>query len=96
MDRRVKLGGRYWRLRSVDHKTLPCNYDGICDHSEAKKKTIRIANNLAGRDLLDTLIHEMLHACLPHLNEEAVETTATDIARILHKLGWEQTGNTNG
>jgi len=37
----------------------------------------------------DTVLHEALHACT-ELDEEAVEETATDIARLLWRLGWRK------
>jgi hypothetical protein len=39
---------------------------------------------------LDTCIHEGLHACLWDLDEEAVHETATDIARLLWRLGYRR------
>jgi len=37
--------------------------------------------------LLDTVVHEVLHACRPEMSEEAVAETASTIARVLHRLG---------
>jgi hypothetical protein len=39
---------------------------------------------------MDTLIHEALHCIRPELDEAAVADTATDIARLLWKLGYRQ------
>jgi hypothetical protein len=38
---------------------------------------------------IDTIIHETLHAALPLLDEAAVRSTATDIARVLLKAGYK-------
>ena len=38
---------------------------------------------------IDTIIHETLHAALPLLDEAAVRSTATDIARVLTKSGYK-------
>ena len=39
-------------------------------------------------DLLDTLIHEVIHARWPDLHEEAVEEVATTLAGILDAEGF--------
>jgi hypothetical protein len=41
--------------------------------------------------MLDTLVHEVLHAARPELDEEAVDSTATAIAKALYRAGWRQT-----
>ena len=64
--------------------------DGSCgsiDPSDAPQKRILIALNQAPQDLLDTVIHECMHACLPDTAEESVTETATDIAKVLHRMG---------
>lgn len=37
---------------------------------------------------MDTIIHEALHCIRPELDEQAVADTATDIARLLWRLGY--------
>jgi len=43
---------------------------------------------LVGERRLEVLIHEMLHACYWDLDEEAIDITARDIARVLFRLGY--------
>ena len=66
---------------------LPSGSAGECDHIETPQKAIWIATQQKPIDILDTIIHELLHAALPDLCEEAVLETATDIAKILTRLG---------
>jgi hypothetical protein len=51
-----------------------------------RKPHILIDADMTGELLVDTLIHEMLHICLPDIKEEAVTATATSLARGLLKL----------
>lgn len=60
---------------------------GDCDF---EKKTIRVVRGIDPLDELDTFIHEALHATRPELDEDAVVTTATDIARLLWKIGYRR------
>lgn len=43
-----------------------------------------------GKSKLDTLIHELLHAEHPQMNEKDVERTATNIANVLHGEGYRE------
>ena len=58
--------------------------DGFCDY---ESRTIYVAASLEGQPLIETGIHEGLHAVLPDLSEEAVERYAAQIARLLVALG---------
>lgn len=79
---RVRIAGQYWQLkfvRSIKNGGAAC--DGICDPD---KKEIRVDRSLKGKDLADTIIHEVFHACGWHLHEDFVEQTASDVAEILY------------
>jgi len=89
-DARVSIAGRKWRIRLVPAREMPRDALGDCDHPPGRHPTIRIRRNLPQRDLLDTAIHEVLHASLPALSEEAVTETAHDIARVLFALSWRR------
>ncbi len=89
-EARVSIAGRKWRVRLVPAREMPRDALGDCDHPPGRHPTIRIRRNLPQRDLLDTAIHEVLHASLPALSEEAVTETAHDIARVLFSLGWRR------
>ena len=56
-----------------------CNYD---------TKEITIRKSLDGDLRLDTIIHECLHACYPDLDDECIDETATDITKLLSRLGY--------
>ena len=44
----------------------------------------------SSKDYLDTLTHEAMHLALPELNEEAITTSATFVARILWRQGYRK------
>jgi hypothetical protein len=83
----VSILGRRWKLLYAD---LRVN-DGDCDQPKEPNKTIRIAKRLLRQPStrLETLIHEGLHAGLPDLKEETVETLACDLARLIRGEGYK-------
>ena len=78
-------GNVWWFYGFKDHDDL-----GACDPVEAKHRGMDIPLGGKSQLDLDTVIHESLHACLRDVNEEAVNETATDIARLLWRLGWRK------
>ena len=63
---------------------------GFCDREgeRGKPMTIGIKDGLSELDELDTTIHEALHASYPDLSEDAIDETATDLARLLLARGF--------
>ena len=81
---RCRLRGKYYRLKFAKlERPLLC----LCDWD---KRTITICNQLGGELELDVIIHELLHACQPDIEEHAIDATATDIARVLTRLGYRR------
>ena len=82
---RINIRGKRWSLETVEYLQ-----DGSCgsiDPPDAVQKRILIALNQTPQDLLDTVLHEGLHAAFPDLCEEAITETATDLAKVLYRLG---------
>ena len=88
----MRINGNDYILEWVQPRGGPVAFHrGDCDPPEATNPTIRICATLQGEELLDTLIHECLHAsAFQILDEEYVLATATDIARELWALGWRR------
>jgi len=83
-------------FREKRWKVLPVSRNrkkskGDCEAPHMPNKQIRIPMTGDTRSDLDTIIHEGLHACLWDLDDEAVQFTAHDIARLLWRLGWRKT-----
>lgn len=76
---------KHWKIRNQD--VLKPGYLGLCVYH---KDTIHIPIEGDTRDELDVIIHESLHAACPYLNEDEVNETATDIAKLLWRLKWRK------
>ena len=81
----ITIRGKRWNLQ---FRKLRDGSLGKCDSPEATNKKIVVNPNQSGVDVLGTLIHEMMHAAHWDLDEEAIDTTSVDIARVLWKLGY--------
>ena len=82
----AKVAWRVWRI--IFTRNLPKDLDGLCDSptkdgKPRRGKKIQIRDNLQGKDLIETVLHESLHAALDCINEEYVEQTASDQAELL-------------
>jgi hypothetical protein len=90
-DHLVVVRRRRYRLRTVKPRQMRFHNDkpfGECDSPSDANKEIRILYTLRGVQLLEVIIHELLHAALWDIDEEAISEAARDIARILWKLGF--------
>lgn len=84
---RFRLRRTLYELRLVDGLIKDKECYGSCDHWSQKRPVIRIDSSLKGRILLDTLLHEMMHAYFDDLlKEDAINDCAEDMARLLVKL----------
>ena len=55
-----------------------------------KERRIRIDKTLDEKTLLETLIHEFLHAANPDKNEEWIEDPAEELTELLWKFGYRR------
>lgn len=81
----VKVTTRHLRVR-----------DGVlanCDSPRDARKAIRIHPLIADEpeELMETIIHEGLHAAGWHLDENWVDQTAKDLGRFLWRAGFRLT-----
>lgn len=67
--------------------------DGLCDPRDRKRPKIRVVEGLAPERELDVFIHEMLHACFWDLDETSISEAASDIAKVLIKIGYRKHGD---
>jgi len=78
----LQFGKHRWELAVVPN----LKNDGDCDAPDVPNKKIRVDSSLRGRALLETYIHEFLHAACWPLSDDAVEQAGHDISRALWKL----------
>lgn len=78
-------------LRGVTYDIVsgpPGDADGVCRAPASDDPKIRIRATLRDQELMRVLIHEMMHACLWDLAEEAVDETSADLATALYGMGY--------
>jgi len=78
---RITICRKTWRLRFVPH--LGRAKRAECDSPRTTDKEIRIAGRYRGKELIELILHECLHAGLWQLDEETVTEVAHDLARTL-------------
>lgn len=81
------FGGKRWKIKELPESSA---VDGECDSPEAPDKAIYIRKGLTEKVLLETLIHESLHALQWYLDEETVEEAGKDISSFLWRSGWRR------
>ena len=83
-QRTIYLGdSERWRIVRAN---LPGLY-GLCDYAS---HTISIHQTLNGVELMDTLIHEIIHARWPDLSEAAVIDISETLSGVLDNEGFKQ------
>lgn len=80
----ITLNKKRWRLKFIPRMVA----DGECDSPDTKNKEIRIREGLRGERRLEVIVHELLHACMWSFDEQFVDQIASDITRVLWKLGY--------
>ena len=86
----LKIKKKNWKVKIVKSAEISSKYVGECDPPEKAKPEIWVKRTQKPIDLMDTIIHEVLHAVRPELSEEAVLDTATTIAKALWKLNYRK------
>lgn len=89
VQRTVYIGDQRWKIRRAK---LRGKY-GDCDYA---RRTIRIHHTLAGAELMDTLLHELIHARWPDLLESSVEEFASTLASVLDAEGFCRPADVEG
>jgi len=79
--RTVYIAGQRWKV-AWDCK-LKGAY-GVCDY---ETKTIRLRAGMDHADLVDTILHEMIHARWPDLSEDAVCDFSETVTGFLDACG---------
>ncbi|NBW14550.1 MAG: hypothetical protein EBR82_41780 [Caulobacteraceae bacterium] len=79
--RTVYIGEQRWKITRARLRGIygDCNY---------ATRTIRLHGGLRGVDLLDTLIHELIHARWPDLSEDAVVEFSETLSAVLDAEGF--------
>lgn len=84
----LKIGRKNWKVQFVNSSEIRGTW-GQCDSPSVRNPKILVYRNSDRRNLVNTLLHEVLHAVRPELSEEAVTETADVLERALNRLGYE-------
>jgi len=77
-DKKYDIRGARYTIKKARIKDL-----GQCQSPKTKNPTIKLNSKLKGDDLLRVLIHEVGHACLWDLDEEAIDETSIIMAQVI-------------
>lgn len=88
---KTSLGGVEWSIQFVKRNQITKNNWGECC---SDSKIIKVREDLATINILDTLIHELRHAQHPVMfeAEEFIDRTSTELANALMKAGMIKNG----
>jgi hypothetical protein len=90
LPRSVVINGQRWR---VVRKPLHKRERGLMGQCCRSLLEIQLDTTLTGTDLIDTFLHEVLHACLGRgwdevLEESIVRTVTPKLLEALQGMGW--------
>lgn len=86
MEHEIRILRRTWRLVFAERMQEAYGVFGDCDAPSQRSKAIRVDPSQTDSELLDTILHEMLHAAFPWMNEDHVTRFATDQARAIELI----------
>lgn len=86
-DCSVNIGKKKWKIKFVKSADMSRWSWGECDYPNVKNPQIWIKKSLPPKVMLNTIVHEVIHAIRPELSEEAVIETADTIEKVLIKCG---------
>jgi len=79
-------------LKGVNYLVRHVQIHGLCDPPAVKNPEIVIDDRLRGKELLNTYIHETIHALKWNLTEDQVTQMADDLSQLLWDLGYRLKG----
>lgn len=91
-DHHVTIHGMPWLLRFTKLRGNAAGWCYMPEPRNPKKKAYKILIDSrmpdGSRDQLETIIHEVMHASYPTVEESHITESARDMARILWDLGY--------
>lgn len=90
-DHKIKIYGKDWSIRFTT--TIPKGEFGYCTSPDQKDRHVAINSRLGTDKMTAVICHELAHACLWPIGEEAIEELGEVVANalldpdILERLG---------
>lgn len=85
----LKIGQKICKVRFVGNDEISSPASKKNDLIDTENPTIFVYRCQTKRNLVNTLLHEVLHVVRPELSEEAVTETADILERALNRLGYK-------
>lgn len=91
--RSITVGGKRWPI-SFDHR-FKHHYAECNDGSDGKRRCIMLDHRILADDrlLIDSLLHEMLHAAGWPIDEAFVDKFAEDAAKVPMRFGFSRSNS---
>lgn len=83
----LMVNGKSWLIEFVGSDKISRGSWGEADLPTARNPKIYVYANQDEKNLVNTTIHEVLHAVRPELSEEAVTATADVLTAAIFKMG---------
>lgn len=80
---KINIGGRSWTI--LLKQNLP---DGVMGQATIESREIEIRSGLSDKNHASTVLHEMLHAISPSLDEKRVGRIERALFPLLWRDGW--------
>jgi hypothetical protein len=84
----VSLRGKRYKIQKTGK--ISSNLWAYCTDPKFTNRLIKIHKILENYEELETLIHEMLHACFWDLDEEVISEVGRDLSKALWKMGYRK------
>jgi hypothetical protein len=84
----AKQEGKRYKIQKTGK--ISSNLWAYCTDPKFTNRLIKIHKILENYEELETLIHEMLHACFWDLDEEVITEVGKDLSNALWKIGYRK------
>ena len=90
-EAKIVINGKHWKIRMVLPKDLPSDADGTCSYPPGRFPSLEVNKNLTEKQIMVTLIHELLHASCEVLAEESVIAISEAVAKGMWAMHYRRT-----
>ena len=89
-EAKIVINGKHWKIRMVSPKELPSDADGTCSYPTGRFPSLEVNKNLTEKQIMVTLIHELLHASCEVLAEESVIAISEAVAKGMWAMNYRR------
>jgi len=89
-EAKIVINGKHWKIKLVPAKDLPSDADGTCSYPPGRFPSLEVNKNLTEKQIMITLIHELLHASCEVLAEESVIAISEAVAKGMWAMNYRR------